>query len=146
MITKNSIIYQVVTDRFDNENGSLFLARASPYYTKEFKGYLGGTFAGIERHADYFSDLGVTHLLISPVEASSDPNAYHGYHPSFPQVINPRFGGEEGLKKMISSLRNRGIGVVLDYISTHISSDSDLFKEKMASVSGQEWFATKRLR
>jgi cyclomaltodextrinase / maltogenic alpha-amylase / neopullulanase len=140
MISKNSTLYQIVTDRFDNSEGNLHKCIAEPEYNSRFgKEYLGGNFEGIRRRMDYIENLGVNHVLISPVQESP---FYHGYHISNHFEVNPRFGSKDELKKLIEEFHRRNIKVMLDYASTHLHSSNPIFREKVRSDSerDRDWF------
>lgn len=139
MIPSDSVIYQIVTDRYDNDNGTLHESVRHPNYNEKFKEYLGGTFNGIKRHIDHIQDLGTTHVLLSPVQESAE---YHGYHPTKSREVNHRFGSEKDLEKLIEEFHQRNIRVMLDYVTTHVSSSHELFQEKRSSSNpkDREWF------
>jgi cyclomaltodextrinase / maltogenic alpha-amylase / neopullulanase len=137
MINKNAVIYQVVTDRFDNSQNNLHKAGESPNYSEEFKGYLGGTFNGITSRIPYLANLGITHLMISPVQPCQE---YHGYLPESFEGINPNFGTAKELKHMIRKLHKTGIKVIADYVFTHISSNSSIFQEALKDSEKRDWF------
>lgn len=139
MINRKSILYQIVTDRFDNDDGTLERVRQEPDYQSRLRGRVGGTFRGIERRIEYLADLGVTHVMISPVE-ECPPECYHGYHVTKPGEINPRFGTPEDLSRLVERLSEVGISTVLDYVPLIIFSESDLFREKIQTPAGREWF------
>ena len=143
MITPNSVIYHIITDRFDNEFGNLSSVINQQDYNSRFRDYLGGTFKGITNRAQYLEELGITNVLISPVCESKD---YHGYNIENYLKVNPRFGTEEDLKKMIKELKKRDIGVIIDYVATHLSSTSPLFIRKFNSKRGKDWFIHKGLK
>ncbi|MEM0465274.1 MAG: alpha-amylase family glycosyl hydrolase [Candidatus Pacearchaeota archaeon] len=139
MIKKNSVLYQIITDRFDNEKGNLYEHINSPEYNLKFKDYLGGTFNGIKRRLDYLQNLGVDNILISPVQSSP---FYHGYHIEDHFNVNLRFGTEEDLKNLIKECHDRDIGVMMDYAPTHVSSTNPIFSEKILSEDekDKDWF------
>lgn len=137
MITPNSVIYHLITDRFDNEFNNLSSVVNQPDYNSRFRGYLGGTFKGIRNRAQYLEELGVTHVLISPV---CECREYHGYTAEDPFKVNPNFGSEDDLKQMIKELKRKDIGVIMDYVATHISSTSPIFIKKSKSKRGKDWF------
>ena len=141
MINKNSIIYHLITDRFDNDDGTLENVRSDPEYRSRLLGRVGGTFKGIERRIPYLSELGVTHVMISPVErCRDDPGSYHGYDVTHPGEINPNFGTPEDLSSLVLKLEEAGIGTILDYVPLIICNQSELFKEKVQTPEGREWF------
>ncbi|VVB78153.1 Alpha-amylase MalA [uncultured archaeon] len=124
MIPKNSVIYQIVIDRFNNDKNNLYEQINSPDYNSRFGNFLGGTFKGITKKVDYIEDLGASHIMISPVQKSS---SYHCYNWEDSFRVNKRFGSEKDLKQMIEEYHKRNIGVIMDYVSTHVSSTHPLF-------------------
>ena len=139
MIDKNSIVYQIVTDRFDNQDGNLEITRSQPEYQSRLKGRMGGTFKGIERRISYLNELGITHLMISPVERCKE-GGYHGYHVTHPCEIDPALGTPEDLQNLSKKLSDSGISLILDYVPLIISDKSKLFQEKIKTRKGREWF------
>jgi glycosidase len=139
MIPANSVIYQIVIDRYDNDDGTLHREISAPDYNGRFDKYLGGTFNGIRRHMNHIENLGVSHVLLSPVNESKE---YHAYHPTDNLLVNHRFGSEEDLRKLIEDFHRRNIKVMLDYVSTHVSSSHELFQRKSRSQNPEdrEWF------
>jgi len=139
MIDKNSIIYSLLTDRFDNDNSDLHKKRNSPDYEESLRSYVGGKFNGIINRVPYLKNLGITNLIISPVEKCM-PGDYHGYSTTHPLEINSHFGTPEELKRLSRELKEHDIGLILDYVPLTISSKSSLFKEKSKTKRGREWF------
>lgn len=142
MFDKNSIIYQVVTDRFDDDNSALERRIGDSDYNQRFGDFFGGTFNGIINRLPYIKDLGATHVLISPVQNSSE---YHGYHQVDNLTINPNFGSAEELRKLVDIAHQDGLSVIVDYSPTHISSSHPLFIEKAVrgSDKDKDWFLFK---
>ena len=146
MINKNSVIYHLVTDRFDNDEGTLERLRSESDYQSRLKSRLGGTFKGIERRIPYLTELGVSHVMISPVEECRDnPGSYHGYDITKPGEINHHFGTSEDLSNLVLKLSEAGISTVLDYVSLVICNESELFNEKIQTPEGREWFFFREL-
>jgi len=115
---RDEVIYQVLVDRFAdgdiNNNDHVqpgALAR-----------YQGGDWKGMEDHLDYFTNLGVTTLWISPVvknvETDADVDGYHGYWAQDLTKVNPHFGDLPALRSFIASAHDRGLKVVLDIVTT----------------------------
>ena len=135
----NSVIYQIVVDRFNNNSGDLFSKMQNPEYNNIFGDYMGGKFKGITREIPYLKSLGITHIMISPVQKS---RFYHGYLSEDHLAINPHFGNEEELKEMVNEFHQKGIKVILDVVLTHLSSTNPLFLEKKESQreEDKDWF------
>jgi (1->4)-alpha-D-glucan 1-alpha-D-glucosylmutase len=85
-----------------------------------------------EAHAlvPYLSDLGVSHLYLSPImEARS--GSTHGYDVVDPTRVSEQLGGEEAFRE----LADAGLGVVLDVVPNH-----------MAASGENRWWADEKLR
>lgn len=139
MITRNSVIYHLLTDRFDNSQGTLERKRAHPGYKNTLRERQGGTFNGLERHIDYLKDLGVSHLMISPVERCEN-GEYHGYAVTHPGEINPHFGTPQNLRDLTRKLRENDIGTILDYVPLVLSNQSRIFQETLSGKRKRDWF------
>jgi (1->4)-alpha-D-glucan 1-alpha-D-glucosylmutase len=79
----------------------------------------GFTFAQARALIDYFSELGVTDLYSSPV-LKARPGSPHGYDIVDHARVNPEVGTEEELVELARSLRERGMGVVVDVVPNHM--------------------------
>ncbi|MBS3143486.1 hypothetical protein J4446_01235 [Candidatus Woesearchaeota archaeon] len=142
MITKNSIIYQIIIDRFNNDTNDLHSIIKNPNYKNDFEKFLGGSFKGIYNKIDYLKELGVTHILINPIQKSP---SYHGYDYQDSYKINPNFGSEKELNDLIDKLHENDIQIIVDYVCTHVSSINKLFTEKITSDNDKDkdWFLFK---
>ncbi len=80
------------------------------------------TFAAVIDLIPYFSRLGVTHLYLSPIWLAR-PGSAHGYDVCDSGQINPELGGESGFNNLSAVAAERGIGVILDFVSNHVSAD-----------------------
>lgn len=117
---RDEVIYQVLVDRFaDGDVNNDFAVR--PGALARFQ---GGDWRGIEDHLDYFTELGVTALWISPivknVETDADVDSYHGYWAQDLEQLNPHFGDVAALRSMIASAHQKNIKVVLDIVTNHM--------------------------
>lgn len=76
---RNQSIYQIITDRFAQTNGSAPLCDASEGL------YCGGTWKGITNKLDYVQNIGATAIWISPIIKNVEgnfPYAGEAYHVS----------------------------------------------------------------
>ncbi|UYL09622.1 malto-oligosyltrehalose synthase [Bdellovibrio sp. SKB1291214] len=73
-------------------------------------------------HLRYWSDLGISHLYLSPI-LESEEGSTHGYDGTNPEVISRERGGEEGFALLIENLpKTRIEGLILDIVPNHLSS------------------------
>lgn len=120
--TKNDIVKGFHPDKVDRNNS---FARH------------GGDLLGIEKHLDYFEDLGVTALWLNPVQENNMPEgSYHGYAITDYYQVDARFGGNEAFKRFVTEANKRGLKVVMDMIFNHCGTENYLFKD----MPSKEWF------
>lgn len=84
----------------------------------------GFTLDDATRRIPYYADLGVSHLYASPL-ATARPGSTHGYDVIDHTRINPELGGEAGLQRLVQSLREHGMGLILDIVPNHMASHAD---------------------
>jgi len=68
----------------------------------------------------YFASLGISHVYASPL-LKARAGSMHGYDVVDPRVINPELGGEPALRRLVSTLREHGMGLILDIVSNHMA-------------------------
>lgn len=67
----------------------------------------------------YFSKLGISHLYASPL-LTARAGSTHGYDIVDHTTINPELGGEQALRRLVTSLRAEQMGLVLDIVPNHM--------------------------
>jgi (1->4)-alpha-D-glucan 1-alpha-D-glucosylmutase len=77
------------------------------------------TFADAQALLDYFVELGVTDIYSSPI-LMARPGSVHGYDVIDHTKINPELGREEEFIHLAHSLRERGMGVLMDVVPNHM--------------------------
>lgn len=70
-----------------------------------------GDLAGLTEKLDYLADLGVTSLLLTPLQPSP---FYHGYFPTDFEAIDPAYGTREEYIAFVRAAHARGLKVYLD--------------------------------
>ena len=78
------------------------------------------TLEDAEQWVDYYANLGISHLYASPLQASR-AGSPHGYDGIDPTRIDPELGGEAALERLVSRLRSRGMGLILDIVPNHLA-------------------------
>lgn len=78
------------------------------------------TFADAAAIADYLAALGVSHLYASPYLQAA-PGSTHGYDVVDPTRVNDELGGTEGHRNLCRTLRDLGLGQVLDIVPNHMA-------------------------
>ena len=72
----------------------------------------------------YFDKLGVSHLYASPL-LKARAGSTHGYDIVDHNQINPELGGEAALQRMVGTLRQHGMGLILDIVPNHMGVGGD---------------------
>lgn len=94
-----------------------------------------GDIPGIIKRLDYLSDLGVSMLWVCPVYRS--PMMDNGYVISDYTQIDPMFGTNDDLKRLIDEAKKRGIVVIMDLVINHTSSEHPWFQEACKDPEGE---------
>ncbi|MBF6034720.1 malto-oligosyltrehalose synthase [Pseudomonas sp. P155] len=68
----------------------------------------------------YFARLGISHIYASPLLAAR-AGSMHGYDVVDPTRVNPELGGEPALRRLVSTLREHHMGLILDIVSNHMA-------------------------
>jgi glycosidase len=70
-----------------------------------------GDLAGIRQGLDYLQDLGVTSLLLTPIQPSP---FYHNYFATDFEGIDPDYGDEQSWRALVAAVHERGMRIYLD--------------------------------
>ena len=144
--TNEDVLYMLMPDRFANGNPKNDVLqnlrdktcdRTAPSLRH------GGDLEGIRQHLDYFTDLGVTALWLTPVLENDSPSngyssSYHGYATTDYYRVDPRFGTNEDYKRLIDEAHSKGLKVVMDMIFNHCGSNHPW----LADMPSKDWFNT----
>ncbi|MFJ4397195.1 malto-oligosyltrehalose synthase [Pseudomonas sp. NPDC089396] len=68
----------------------------------------------------YFAQLGISHVYASPI-LKARAGSRHGYDVVDPTQVNPELGGEAALERLVTALRQHGMGLILDTVSNHMA-------------------------
>lgn len=109
----NKVVYQVYPKSFMDANGDGV-----------------GDLKGITGQLDYLKDLGIDYLWITPVFPS--PQRDNGYDVADYVSIDPRFGTMEDMEELIAEGKKRGIGLMLDMVFNHTSTEHLWFKRALS--------------
>jgi glycosidase len=86
----------------------------------------GGTLDGIREHIDHIAGLGCNVLWLSPVHQSP---SHHGYdHEDF-LTVEPRYGGDAALVRLVEAAHDRDMRVLLDFVPNHTGRGHHLFRD-----------------
>lgn len=118
-----TIWYQIFPERFCNGNpalnpeGTLPWREDGPVKNEEF---FGGDLEGIISKLDYLRDLGISGIYLTPVNAS--PTS-HKYDTTDYTKIDPHFGTDETMVRLVEEAHRKGIRVMLDGVFNHSGAE-----------------------
>ena len=89
-----------------------------------------GELRGVTRKLDYLKELGVDYLWLTPFFVS--PQNDNGYDVADYRRIDPRYGTMEDFEELSREAARRGIGLMLDMVFNHTSTDHEWFRKALA--------------
>jgi (1->4)-alpha-D-glucan 1-alpha-D-glucosylmutase len=92
-----------------------------PRATMRLQLHHGFTFADATRLVPYAGRLGISHLYVSPI-LTARPGSMHGYDVTDPTRVNPELGGENGLRDLVTALRQSDMGLIVDIVPNHMEA------------------------
>lgn len=112
-------------------------------YPRSFRDRTGngiGDLQGIIEKLDYLEDLGVETIWFSPFFES--PQKDHGYDISNFRDIDPVYGTMNDFDKLLDSMHQRNMKMVLDLVLNHTSDEHPWFKESASSRDNpkRKWY------
>ena len=113
MDIRDKVIYQIYPKSFYDTNGDGL-----------------GDLAGVTAKLDYLKELGVDFLWLTPFFVS--PQNDNGYDVADYCAVDPRFGTMEDAEALIRAARERGIGIMLDMVFNHTSTQHAWFQRALA--------------
>jgi glycosidase len=119
---RDALCYHVMVDRFARPGESLpGPGDATALY--------GGTLDGVREHLDHIAGLGCDVLWLSPVHTSP---SHHGYDYEDFLEVEPRYGGNAALIRLVDAAHSRGLRVLLDFVPNHTGRGHHLFRDAIA--------------
>ena len=110
---QDKVVYQIYPKSFCDTNGDGL-----------------GDLPGVTAKLDYLKDLGVDYLWLTPFFPS--PQRDNGYDVADYRAVDPRFGTMEDLETLIREADKRGIGLMLDMVFNHTSTEHAWFRRALA--------------
>ncbi len=84
-----------------------------------------GTFADLTARLPHLAGLGFTAIELLPLTTADDTKGW-GYTPSFFFAVEPRFGSEAELCRLVDEAHGHGLAVIFDGVYNHASRDCPL--------------------
>jgi glycosidase len=114
---RGAVIYQVFPERFANGDPSLDRDDVVPWGTAPAPHqFQGGDLYGVADRLDYLERLGVDALYLNPIFTSP---SNHKYDTVDYFAVDPAFGGDDALHRLVERAHARGIRVILDASFNH---------------------------
>lgn len=110
---QDKVIYQIYPKSFKDTDGNGF-----------------GDLPGIISKLDYLKQLGIDIAWLSPIYPS--PQYDNGYDVAEYTAINPLFGTMEDFDTLVKEAKDRGIGIMLDMVLNHCSTEHEWFQKALA--------------
>ena len=152
--TNADVLYMLMPDRFAQGAGHNAQVKGMRAYKEDRTQPSlrhGGDLNGIREHLDYFLDLGVTALWLTPVLENDSPDTehgfstYHGYATTDYYRVDPRFGTNDDYRRLCDEAHRKGLKVVMDMIFNHSGFDHPWTKDMPAKdwLNTPEWLTQK---
>ena len=145
--TNADVLYMLMPDRFAQGAGHNSQVKGMrPYKEDRSQPSLrhGGDLNGIREHLDYFCELGVTALWLTPILENDSPDSengfstYHGYATTDYYKVDPRFGTNEDYRRLVDEAHAKGLKVVMDMIFNHSGFEHPWTKD----MPSKDWLNT----
>ena len=142
----SDVLYMLMPDRFANGNPKNDVIKGMEDQLcnrNEPSLRHGGDLEGLRQHLDYFTDLGVTALWLTPVLENDRPadggkhSTYHGYATTDYYRVDPRFGTNEEYKALVDECHKKGLKVVMDMIFNHCGDYHPWAKDTRLDENGK---------
>lgn len=116
---KNAVVYQVYLRSFQDSNGDGI-----------------GDLKGVEKRLPYLQRLGVDVIWLSPMYRS--PMDDNGYDISDYYQVDPMFGTNADLERLIQEAKKRDIRIILDLVVNHCSDEHVWFQRACENENNKE--------
>ncbi|MCF6462991.1 alpha,alpha-phosphotrehalase [Clostridium sp. Cult1] len=110
---KKTVIYQIYPKSFKDSNGDGI-----------------GDLKGVTEKIHYLKELGVDYIWLTPFYVS--PQKDNGYDVADYRNIDPKFGTMEDFEELVKIAEKNGIGIMLDLVFNHTSTEHKWFKKALA--------------
>ncbi|MEM7531827.1 MAG: alpha-amylase family glycosyl hydrolase [Chloroflexota bacterium] len=115
---REGVLYHIFVDRFEGAGLQPYQGDWLP--KEQMNEFVGGTLQGVIDRLDYVASLGVSAIWLSPVFVAG---SYHGYDTYDYYNVDPRFGTNADLKRLVEAAHQHGLRVILDLVVNHCGLD-----------------------
>lgn len=137
--TGSAVFYQIFIDRFCRGD----FDKDDSYITQEWdkipvsESYCGGDLKGIMDKLDYLRSTGINALYLTPFFTAY---SNHKYNVKNYSVVDPQFGDEVILRKLISAVHQKGMRIMLDTVFNHCDISHDYFQDVLAKGKKSKYY------
>ncbi|MFD4836671.1 malto-oligosyltrehalose synthase [Achromobacter sp. NPDC058515] len=113
---------------------------STPRATARLQLHAGYTLDDACAQVDYYADLGVSHLYLSPITCAR-AGSTHGYDVTDHGAVNPELGGEPALLRLAHAARERGLGLIADIVPNHMAAhpSNPWWRDVLAHGAASAW-------
>lgn len=144
-----AVVYQIYVDRFAassdlEKKKSLYpeeatfhtweelpkgghLVESAGYYSNELA-FWGGDLPSMMSKMDYICDLGVDVMYLQPITRAY---SNHKYDTSDYHEMDAQYGTDEDFKKLVETLHEKGLKLVLDFVFNHCGKKANFVQEAL---------------
>lgn len=112
---------EAMTEKEEHHGQALERSPRTATYRLQVHG--GFAFADAAAIAGYLSELGISHVYLSPVLQAAKGST-HGYDVVDPSTVNEELGGEEGHLQLQEALGKANLGQLVDIVPNHMAVSS----------------------
>ena len=124
---RGAVLYQIFPDRFHNGDVNNDPPNTSRWRDKPTRSnFFGGDLNGIINKLDYIVNLGVDAIYLTPIFSSQTNHKYDIYDYF---RVDPSFGDNKTIKKLIKEAHARGIKIILDGVFHHTADEFWAFQD-----------------
>jgi len=121
-LSSDDVLYLIMPDRLANGDPTNDEPAEFPgsHDRSNPRSWHGGDLRGIRDHIDYFKDLGVTTLWLTPVVKNGAEQDYHGYGAADLYAVDPHLGTFNDYKELASALHQQRMKLFFDAVPNHV--------------------------
>jgi cyclomaltodextrinase / maltogenic alpha-amylase / neopullulanase len=138
---RGATFYHIFPDRFARGQAGQRSARVDRWDEPVGpKSVLGGDLDGIVERLDHLASLSVDALYLTPVFSSP---SNHKYDTADYFTVDPGFGGNAALRRLVAALHGRGMRLVLDGVFNHAGGEWPPFvdfRQRGSESPHADWF------
>ncbi len=116
-VDEGDVFYQIFVRSFRDSNGDHI-----------------GDLRGITQKLGYLQDLGVTSILLTPINPSP---FYHNYFATSFEGVDSTFGGLDAYRELVQAIHARGMKIYLDQEIQYVAEDSPWLRESLRNPESE---------